>query len=93
MFDYYSVCFPDVQPGGEDDRNSRALGGALKLTGYTTHPQNRASLLLGLVPQKYRIRIFTGIHVGLLRGGVGREHIECRCGNLSQCRTLTSLRE
>jgi len=32
--------------------NSMAVGGVLELAGYTAHPQNTVSLLLGLEQQK-----------------------------------------
>jgi hypothetical protein len=68
--------------------NSIALGGVLELAGYTAHPQNTVSLLLGLAQQKlYRIRIFTGVHVDLLLGRectIGRGNIERQCGKISQ---------
>jgi hypothetical protein len=51
MFDYCSMCFLEAEPRGNVG-HSTALGGAVKLAGYTAHPQNMASLLMGSAQQK-----------------------------------------
>jgi hypothetical protein len=72
--------------------HSTALGWAVKLAGYTAHPQNMASLLLALAQQNNppQNSKFRGIHADFLlegKGTVRRGNTEYQCGNLSQCRT------
>jgi hypothetical protein len=54
MFDYCSICFLEAEPWGISAiaQHSTVLGWAVKLVGYTAHPQNTASLLLALAQQK-----------------------------------------